>query len=142
MKGNLPSTVMNSSLEGPDQDLMSDARIILAVRVQVRQLLGGSREGGTNPLACAPISTAAAAHETGANAMRDGTIMPQPGLTQMASAAGLGDGDWSFLCPRLTGMAKASGDPGFVVPPAACSTKTILPRFALGFRLLKSCSRG
>ena len=49
--------------------------------------------GGTNPLACAPIATAAAAHATGASAMRDGTIMPQPGLTQIASAAGSGD-DW------------------------------------------------
>ena len=89
--------------------------------------------GGTNPLACAPISTAAVAHATGANAMRDGTIMPQPGLTQMASAAGLGDGDWSFLWPRLTGLAKTPGNPVFVVPPAACSSiKTILPRFALG----------
>ena len=89
--------------------------------------------GGTNALACAPISTAAAAHATGANAMRDGTIMPQLGLTQMASAADSGDGDWPFLWPRLTGMAKTPGDPVSVVPPAACSTtKTILPRFALG----------
>ena len=41
VKGNPPSTVVNSSLEVPDQDLMSDARIILAVRVQVRRLQGG-----------------------------------------------------------------------------------------------------
>ena len=41
MKGNPPSTVVNSSLEVPDQDLMSDARIILAVRVQVRRLRAG-----------------------------------------------------------------------------------------------------
>ena len=89
--------------------------------------------GGTNPLACAPIALAAAAHATGANAMRDGTIIPQPGLTQMASAADSGGGYWPFLWPRLTGMAKTPGDPVFVVPPAACSTtKTILPRFALG----------
>ena len=89
--------------------------------------------GGTNPLACAPISTAAAAHATGANTMRDGTIMPQPGLTPMASAADSGDGDWPFLSPRLIGMAKTPGDPVSVVPPAACSTtKTILSRFALG----------
>lgn len=73
--------------------------------------------------------------------MRDGTIMPQPGLTQMASAAGSGDGDWPFLWPRLTGTAKAPGDPVFIAPPAACSTmKTILPRFALGFRLVQGDS--
>ena len=79
VKGNPPSTVVNSSLEVPDQDFMSDARIILAVRVQVRRLRGGGYQapsapvwgGGTNLLACAPISTAAAAHATGANAMRD-----------------------------------------------------------------------
>ena len=64
---------------------------------------------------------------------RYGTIMPQLGLTQMASAAGSGDGDWQFLWPRLTGMAKPPGDSVFVMPLAACSTmKTILPLFALG----------
>ena len=119
---------------------MKDARIILAVRVQVRRLQGRGYQtpsvplwgNETNPLACAPIPTATATHATGANAMRDGTIIPQPGLIQMASTAGSGDGDWPFLWPRLAGMARAPGDPVSVVPPAVCSTmKTILPRFAL-----------
>ena len=35
---------------------------------------------------------------------RYGAIMPQLGLTQMASAAGSGDCDWQFLWPRLTGI--------------------------------------
>ena len=53
--------------------------------------------GGIDPRACASISTAAAPHAMGANAMPDGTIVPQPGLTQMASAAGSGDDDWPFI---------------------------------------------
>ena len=67
------------------------------------------------------------------NGCQGGTVMPQPELTRMASAAGSGDGDWPFLSPRLTVMTRAPGDSVFVVPPAACSTiETILPRFVLG----------
>ena len=64
--------------------------------------------------------------------MRDGTTMPQPGLTQMTSAAGAGGGGSPFPWPGLTGMARASGDPVFVVPPAACSTmKTAFPHLEI-----------
>ena len=142
MKGNPPSMVVNSSLEVPDQDFTSDARMILAVRLQVRRLRGGDYQapsapvwgGGTNLLALCPDFNSCSGSCNGCQRhARYGTIMPQLGLTQMASAAGSGDGDWPFLWPRLTGMAKPPDDPVFVVPLAACSTmKTIFPLFAPG----------